>query len=108
MSTNSAIDKQSVCMHTQSFQLCLTLCNPMDCSTPGSSVRGIFQARIRIPEWVVMPFSRGSYWPRTETTALMSLALQADSLPTQRTWEAPKTECIKCIQKQNVYLYTIQ
>ena len=27
-------------------QLCLTLCNPMDCSSPGSSVRGIFQARI--------------------------------------------------------------
>ena len=33
---------------------CLTLCDPMDCSLPGSSVRGISQARIL--EWVAMPF----------------------------------------------------
>ena len=37
---------------------CPTLCSPMDCSPPGSSVRGILQARI--PEWVAMSFSRGS------------------------------------------------
>ena len=36
-------------------QLCLTLCDPVDCSLPGSSVHGILQARIL--EWVVMPFS---------------------------------------------------
>ena len=36
-------------------QLCLTLCNPMDCSPPGSSVHGIFQARIL--EWVAISFS---------------------------------------------------
>ena len=40
-------------------QSCLTLCNPKDC--PGSSVHGIFQARI--PVWVTIPFSRGSSWP---------------------------------------------
>ena len=39
-------------------QLCLTLCNPMDCSPPGSSVHGIFQARVL--EWVAISFSRGS------------------------------------------------
>ena len=39
-----------------------TLCNSMDCSPPGSSVLGILQARIR--EWVAIPFSRGSSWPR--------------------------------------------
>jgi len=39
-------------------QSCLTLCNPMDCSPPGSSVHGILQARIL--EWVAIPFSRGS------------------------------------------------
>ena len=38
-------------------QSCLTLCDPMDCSLPGSSVHGIFQARIL--EWVVISFSRG-------------------------------------------------
>ena len=39
-------------------QSCLTLCDPMDCSLPGSSVHGIFQARIL--EWVAMSFSRQS------------------------------------------------
>ena len=37
----------------------------MDCSPPGSSVRGIFQARVL--EWVAIPFSRGSCWPRDQT-----------------------------------------
>ena len=41
------------CMHAQS---CLTLCDSMDCSPPGSSIHGIFQARIL--EWVAIPFSR--------------------------------------------------
>ena len=39
-------------------QSCLTLCNPMDCSPPGSFVHGILQARI--PERVAIPSSRGS------------------------------------------------
>ena len=39
-----------------SLQSCPILCNPMDCSPPGSSVHGILQARIL--EWVAMPFSR--------------------------------------------------
>ena len=39
-------------------QLCLTLCNPMDISPPGSSIHGILQARIL--EWVAYPFSKGS------------------------------------------------
>ena len=43
----------------------LTLCSPMDRSPPGSSVHGIFQARIL--EWVAMSFSRESSWPRDQT-----------------------------------------
>ena len=43
-------------------QSCPTLCEPMDCSPPGSSVLEILQARIL--EWVAIPFSRGSSWPR--------------------------------------------
>ena len=35
-------------------QLCPTVCNPMDCSPPGSSVHGILQA----PEWVAIPYSK--------------------------------------------------
>ena len=46
-------------------QSCLTLCNPMDCSTLGSSLCGISQARIL--EWVAILFSRGSSWPRDQT-----------------------------------------
>ena len=46
-------------------QLCPTLCDPMDCSPPGSSVHGIFQPRIL--EWVAISFSRGSSWPRDRT-----------------------------------------
>ena len=50
-------------------QLCLTHCNPIDNSPPGSSLHRILQAR-RL-EWVAMPFSRGSP------------ALQAESLPSE-------------------------
>ena len=56
-------------------RLCTTLYKPMDCSSPGSSVHGILQARI--PEWVAIPFSKDLPDPRTEPR---SLALQADSL----------------------------
>ena len=46
-------------------QSCPTLCNPMDCSPPGSSNHGIFQAKVL--EWVAISFSRGSSWPRNRT-----------------------------------------
>ena len=46
-------------------QPCLTLCHPMDCSLPGSSVHRILQERIL--EWVAISFSRGSSWPRDQT-----------------------------------------
>ena len=46
-------------------KLCLTLCDPIGCSLPGSSVHGILQARVL--EWVAISFSRGSSWPRDRT-----------------------------------------
>ena len=46
-------------------QSCLTLCNPMDCSLQGSSIHGIFQARVL--ESVAISFSRGSSWLRDQT-----------------------------------------
>ena len=42
-----------------------TLCDPMDCGPPGSSVHGILQARIL--EWAAIPFTRGSSLPRGQT-----------------------------------------
>ena len=53
------------CVHAKLLQLYLTPCDPMDCSPPGSSIHGILQARIL--EWVAMPSSRGSSWPRDQT-----------------------------------------
>ena len=47
-----------VCVCVLSLQLCLNLCDPMDCSQPGSSVHGLLQ--VRILKWIVMPSSRGS------------------------------------------------
>ena len=55
-------EKDKYCMISlicaKSFQLCLTLCDPMDCSPSGSSAHEILQARVQ--EWVAMPSSRGS------------------------------------------------
>ena len=56
---------QGACMRAKSLQLCLTLWIPVDCSSPGSSVQGILQ--VRILEWVALPSSRGSLWPRDWT-----------------------------------------
>ena len=58
---------------------CPTLYNPIDCSPPGFSVRGILQAGTL--EWVAISFSEGSSQPRIEPMSLVSLALQTDSLP---------------------------
>jgi len=54
-----------ICMHAKSLQLCPALFDSIDCSMPDSSVHGILQARIL--EWVAMPSSRGSSWPRDWT-----------------------------------------
>ena len=63
----------------QSLQSCLTLCNSMDCSPPGSSVHGILPATIL--KWVAISFSRRSSWPRDWTCI----------------------SCISCIGRQILY-----
>ena len=50
---------------SEATQLCLTICDPVDCKIPGSAVHGIFQARVL--EWVAISFSRGSSQPRDWT-----------------------------------------
>ena len=75
-----------VCVYSVA-QSCPTLCDPVDCSLPGSFVHGIFQARIL--EWVAISFSRASSplrdfpHPGTELVSPMSPALHADSLATE-------------------------
>ena len=66
-----------ICLHAQSH---LTLCNPRDCSLPGLSVHGIFQARIL--EWVAISYSRGCFQPRDQT----------------------QVSCVSCIGRQIIYL----
>ena len=65
--------------YTKSLQLCLTLCDLMDCSPPGSSVHGILQERIL--EWVAISFSRGSSQFRSNPRLLHLLHSQVGSLP---------------------------
>ena len=62
------------------------LCNPMYYSPPGSSVHGIFQAGML--EWVSIPFSGKSSWPRDWPASLMSPALTGGFLTCSTTWEA--------------------
>ena len=57
-------------------QSCPTLCNPMDCSLPGSSVHGILQARVL--EWLAVSFSRRSSQPRDRT--------RVSSIPGRTPW----------------------
>ena len=59
------LEKSSLFLKSEVAQPCPTLCDPMDCSPPGSSVHGILQARIL--EWVAISFSRGSSQPRDQT-----------------------------------------
>ena len=73
-------------MCAKSLQLCLTLCNSMDCSLLGSSVHGILLARI--PEWVTTPSSRDLPDPGIKSA---SPALAGRFLITSITWEAPIT-----------------
>ena len=61
----------------KSFQSCPTLCTPLDCSAPGSSVPGLLQARIL--EWVIRPSSRGSsqYGDQPCVTCIFCVGRQA-------------------------------
>ena len=68
-------------------QSCLTLCDPMDYSPPGSSVDGIFQAKIL--EWLTLPSPGDLPDPGVELESLWSPALTGRFFTTRATWEAP-------------------
>ena len=75
-----------ICVCAQ-LPLCPTLCDPMDCSPPGSSVHGILQARIL--EWVAMSSSTGSSWPKDWTYISCVSSIGRQILYHWATWEAP-------------------
>ena len=66
-------------------QWCPTLCDPLDCCLPGSSVPGIFQARIL--DGLPFPTPGGLPDLGIEPTSPMSPELQGDSLPTKPLWQ---------------------
>ena len=89
---------------------CPTLFDPVDCSPPGSSARGILQARIL--EWVAISFSRGSSQPRHQTqvsciaSRCFNLWATREALTLLRTPPSPQLLCIsdpsssqQCINK---------
>ena len=76
-------------------QLRLTLCDPMDCSPPGSSVHGIFQARIL--EWVAISFSKESSWPRDWTQVFCISCTDRWVFYHCATWEPPAIVYGNCI-----------
>ena len=67
-------------------QSCLTLCGPMDCSPPVSSVCGIFQASIL--EWVAISYSGGSFRPRDQTRVSCVSCIGRQFFTTSTSWEA--------------------
>ena len=82
-------------------QSCPTLSDSMDCNPPGSFVHVIFQARIL--EWVVIPSSRGSSWPRNWTCISVSLALAGRFFTSYATWEALKSPIKLHYRKERVW-----
>ena len=80
--------KKSFCLGcAKLIQLCLTLCDPMHCSPPGSFVQGILHACIL--EWVATPFSRGSSHPRDRSCVSYSPSFAGRFFTSSATWEAP-------------------
>ena len=72
------------CIRAKSLQSCWTLCDPMGCNLPGSSVHGILQARIL--EWIVMPSSRDLPNSGIKPESLMSPVLAGRFFSTKATY----------------------
>ena len=81
------------CLPAQSLQSCLALCDPMECSLPGSSVHGILQ--VRILEWVAISFLRGSSSPKYPTHVFCVSCMAGDFFIHWAIWEAKVAIVIK-------------
>ena len=93
----------SACVCDKLFQLCLTPCDSMDCSPPGSSVHGILQARIL--EWVAMPSSMGSSRPRDRTCVSYVSCISRWVLYHQRHLGSPLTQYLLPIQSPGLWAF---
>ena len=92
-------------VHAKVLPLCSTLCDSKDCSQPGSSIRGLLQARIL--EWVLC--SPPEDLPKTEIkpASLTSPALVGGLFTTSTTWEAPLYHQldVKCFNPYGFFKY---
>ena len=88
ITTSSAVLGRSgdMCVHAKSLQSWLTLCNPINCGPPGSSVHGILQARIL--EWAATSTPGDLPDPGIKPASLTSLDLAGRFFTTSVTWEA--------------------
>ena len=84
--SNDRLRGVSISIYAKLLQSCLTLCDPMDCSPPVSSVHGVLQARIL--EWIAISFSRGSSQPR-DRTHISHVSCICRWVPSSTTREAP-------------------
>ena len=97
-------------------QSCLTLCDPMDCSLPGSSVHGICQAIVL--EWIAISFSRGSSRPRDWTrvfhivdrcfTIWANINKVCWLFTIARTWKQPRCPSADEWIRKLWYIYTME
>ena len=85
------------CLLLFSGSIVTTLCDPMDCSPPGSSVSGILQARIL--EWAATFLSRGSSPTRDRAHVSLASCIGSGFFNNSAPWEAPV--CSGCRQKAN-------
>ena len=89
--------ENSMDRHVKSLQSCPTLCNPIDCSLPGSSVHGILQARIL--EWVAISCSKSE----SESCSVMSDSLRPHGLYIPRTSSGQNAGVGSCSQPQGIF-----
>ena len=90
-------------MCAKSLQSCSTLCHPLDCSPPGSSVYGISQARLL--EWIARSSSKGSPWPRDWTRVS---TLEGRFFATSTTWEAPSESASCSVVSDSLQLHELR
>ena len=80
------------------------LCNPIDCSLPGSSVHGIFQARVL--EWVAISYARWSSWPNDQTWVSGLSWIGRHICYQWANWKALRGDCL--ILNKSLGIFSIQ
>ena len=92
-------------MHANLLQSCPTLWDSVDCSPPGSSAHGILQARML--EWVAMPSSRASSWPRDWTRVSCGSCIAGGFSTAEAPGKPPLCKCTIISRIVSVFLHIV-